>query len=77
LDSKGQVNKSTKVVYSEYVKLRILYLRGLGYNSQAITGVLRGEGIKAITARGMGKFLKRYRETGKAQFYASLKEFSQ
>jgi len=48
------------MVYSECVKLRILYLRGLGYNLPAITGVLRGEGIKAITVRGLAKFLKRY-----------------
>ena len=60
MDSKGWVNKSAKMVYSECVKLRILYLRGLGYNLPAITGVLRGEGIKAITVRGLAKFLKRY-----------------
>jgi len=53
------------MVYSEYVKLRIICLRGLGYNSLVITCVLQGEGIKAIAVRGVAKFLKRYRETGK------------
>jgi len=60
------------MVYSEYVKLSILYLRGLGYHPTAMTRIL--EGIKAITARGAAKFLKRYQETGKGQFYALLEQ---
>jgi len=62
------------MVYSEYVKLRILYLRGLGYHPTPITRILEGEGIKAITASGVAKFLKQYRETGKGQFYALLEQ---
>ena len=51
------------MVYSKYCKLRILYLRRLGYCPAAITRTLRKEKLK-VSSRGVAKFLKRFRETG-------------
>jgi len=52
------------MVYSEYCKLRILYLRRLGYGPAAISRILLGERLN-VTSRGVAKFLKRFRQTGK------------
>jgi len=41
----------------------------LGYKSPVITRILRGEGMSNYN-EGVAKFLKRYQETGKGQFYA-------
>jgi len=51
------------MVYSKYCKL-ILYLCRLGYGPAAISQVLLGERLN-VTLRGVAKFLKRFRQTGK------------
>ena len=52
------------MVYSEYCKLRILYLRRQGYGPAGISRLLQAERLK-VSSRGVAKFLKRFRETGK------------
>ena len=52
------------MVYSEYCKLRILYLRRQGYGPTEITRLLQAQRLK-VSSRGVAKFLKRFRETGK------------
>jgi len=54
-----------KIVYSKYVKLRILYLWSLRYKPTAIEAILDGEGI-LVNSRGVAKFIQRYIQTGKA-----------
>jgi len=54
-----------KMAYSEYVKLRILYLWSLRYKPIAIEAILDGEGI-LVTSRVVAKFIQRYIQTGKA-----------
>jgi len=56
------------MVYSEYIKLRILYLHyKLGYYPAAIACTLNEEGLRT-TWEGMAKFLKWYR-TGKVKLH--------
>jgi len=52
------------MVFSEYTKLRILYLWTLQYNPPAIAAALEGEGI-TVSSRGVAKFIQRYIKTGK------------
>ena len=51
------------MVFSEYKKQRILYLRLQGYRPPTIAKLLRKEGM-AASRRGIAKFLKKYAETG-------------
>ena len=51
------------MVYSHYKKLRILYLSSQGYKPPTIARMLEEEGMKA-SRRGIGKFLKVFKETG-------------
>ena len=51
------------MVFSEYVKLRILYHANMGYKGYTIVRLLEEEGIKLSTF-GVYKFLKVYEETG-------------
>ena len=52
-----------QMVFSEYVKLRILYHANMGYKGYTISRLLEEEGIKVSTF-GVYKFLKVYKETG-------------
>ena len=52
-----------QMVFSEYVKLRILYHANMGYKGYTIPRLLEEEGIKVSTF-GVYKFLKVYEETG-------------
>ena len=52
-----------KMVYSDYVKLRILFYRRSGKSLQEIIRSLAEEGHVATKA-GVAKFISRYNETG-------------
>ena len=52
-----------EMVFSFYLKQRVLYLRLQGYNPPTISMMLEKEGMVA-SRRGITKFLKHYKETG-------------
>jgi len=57
------------MVYSEYIKLRILYLHyKLGYYPAAIARALDEEVLRA-TREGVAKILKRYKRTGDVKLH--------
>jgi hypothetical protein len=51
------------MVYTNYKKLRILYLSLEGHKPPIIAKILEEEGMKA-SRKGIANFLKKYRETG-------------
>lgn len=52
-----------RMVYSSYVKKRVLYLSRKGKRSPTIARILQREGL-AVTRRGIQKFLQRFRTHG-------------
>jgi len=62
------------MVFSQYFKLCILYLRKLRYSPAVIAHTLNKVGLRA-SLRGVAKFLKRFQETGKgSDFYRLLEQ---
>ena len=51
------------MVYSQYKKMRILYLSQEGYKPPTIASILDKEGMRS-SRRGIAKFLKRYSAIG-------------
>ena len=51
------------MVFSDYVKLRIVFFHGEGHGPSKIVQLLAREGISA-SKTGIAKFLERYRRTG-------------
>ena len=58
------------MVFSEYTKLRILYLWSLRYKPPAIAAILEDQEGIYVSSRGVAKFIQRYLQTGKLQFVA-------
>ena len=62
--------RQLKMVYSDYIKLRILFYRRLGKSFVQITRCLAEEG-HATTKIGVCKFIRRYEETGTVKSLSS------